>query len=67
MFALTAAMVCMLAASCGLASAQVDYPKQRVNILIGFPAGGFADTVARIVGGRLSERLGQAFVTQNLE
>jgi tripartite-type tricarboxylate transporter receptor subunit TctC len=46
---------------------QEAYPKQRVSMLIGFAPGGFADTIARVVGARLSERLGQAFVTQNLE
>jgi tripartite-type tricarboxylate transporter receptor subunit TctC len=66
-FRLIATIISFVAASCSPAFAQVDYPKQRVSILIGFSAGGFADTVARIVGARLGERLGQSFVTQNLE
>ena len=49
------------------ARAQPAYPSQRVSMLIGFAAGGFADTVARVVGSRLGERLGQSFVAQNLE
>ena len=49
------------------ARAQAAWPAQRVNLYIGFAAGGFADTIARIVGARLGERLGQSFVPQNLE
>src|SRR5262249_54834885 len=33
--------------------------------LVGFPPGGTADIVARLMGQRLSERLGQPFVTEN--
>jgi tripartite-type tricarboxylate transporter receptor subunit TctC len=49
------------------ALAQAPYPSQRVNMYIGFAAGGFADTIARVVGARLAERLGQSFIAQNLE
>jgi len=48
-------------------SAQNAYPSQRVNMYIGYAAGGFADTIARVVGARLGERLGQSFLAQNLE
>jgi tripartite-type tricarboxylate transporter receptor subunit TctC len=36
-----------------------------VHIIVGFPPGGAADIVARILGQRLSERLGQPFVIDN--
>lgn len=49
------------------ALAQGAYPAQRVNMFIGFAAGGFADTIARVIGGRLGERLGQSFQAQNME
>lgn len=35
------------------------------TIVLGFAAGGFLDTVARVVGQRLSERLGQPVVVEN--
>jgi tripartite-type tricarboxylate transporter receptor subunit TctC len=47
-----------------LARAQ-GYPARPVRVIVGFPAGGAADTTARIVGQYLSERLGQPFVIEN--
>jgi tripartite-type tricarboxylate transporter receptor subunit TctC len=47
-----------------LASAQ-DYPARPVRIVVGFPAGGTSDIVARVLGQWLSERLGQQFIVEN--
>jgi tripartite-type tricarboxylate transporter receptor subunit TctC len=41
------------------------YPSRPVRIIIPFPAGQATDTVARLVGQSLSERLGQSFVIEN--
>ena len=41
------------------------YPTRPVRIIVGFPAGGATDIVARLVGQWLSERLGQPFVIEN--
>jgi tripartite-type tricarboxylate transporter receptor subunit TctC len=41
------------------------YPARPVRIIIGFPAGGGADIVARLLGQWLSERLGQPFIIEN--
>jgi tripartite-type tricarboxylate transporter receptor subunit TctC len=41
------------------------YPTRPVRIFVGFPAGFTPDIVARLVGQRLSERIGQQFVIEN--
>ena len=43
-----------------------DYPSQRINFMVGFAAGGFADTIGRWVAARLGERTGQTVVVQNI-
>ncbi len=49
----------------GAASAQAAYPTRPVRFVIGFPAGGASDTVARHLGGELSKSLGQQFVVES--
>ena len=41
------------------------YPTRPVRIIVGFPAGGGTDIVARLIGQWLSERLGQQFIIEN--
>jgi tripartite-type tricarboxylate transporter receptor subunit TctC len=41
------------------------YPTRPVRILAGFPAGGTADIIARLIGQWLSERFKQPFVIEN--
>src|SRR5438874_702192 len=41
------------------------FPTRPVRLIVGFPAGGGGDTIARLIGQRLSERLGQSFVIEN--
>lgn len=52
------------AASIGSVSAQ-DYPTRPVKWVVGYPPGGATDIIARLLGQRLSERLGQQFVIEN--
>jgi tripartite-type tricarboxylate transporter receptor subunit TctC len=42
-----------------------DYPTRLVRLLVGYAAGGPADTIARLTAQWLSERLGQQFVVEN--
>jgi tripartite-type tricarboxylate transporter receptor subunit TctC len=41
------------------------YPTQNIAFQVAFAAGGIADVVARLVGQRLSEALGQVGVVEN--
>ena len=50
--------------SVGSASA-LDYPTRPVRWVVGYPPGGATDILARLIGQRLSERLGQQFVIEN--
>ena len=43
----------------------LDYPTRSVRFVVGYPAGGATDIFARLIGQRLSERLGQQFVIEN--
>jgi tripartite-type tricarboxylate transporter receptor subunit TctC len=41
------------------------YPARPIRLIIGFPPGSAADTIARIIGKWLSERLGQPVITES--
>ena len=41
------------------------YPTRPIHVIVGVAAGGPNDTVARLLGQRLSEQLGQQFVVEN--
>ncbi len=47
------------------AQAQTNYPTKPVRLIVAFPAGGSTDIIARLVGQRLSERLGQQVIIDN--
>ena len=46
-------------------AAETAYPTRPVRLLIPFPPGGGADTLARIITPKLSEAMGQQWVTDN--
>jgi tripartite-type tricarboxylate transporter receptor subunit TctC len=49
----------------GAAVAQSSYPTKTMSMIVPFPPGGVADTVARPVAEALSKELGQAIVVEN--
>jgi tripartite-type tricarboxylate transporter receptor subunit TctC len=59
-----AGVAALVPAFARIASAQA-YPTRPVRFLVGFPAGGPNDILARLIGQWLSERLGQPFVVEN--
>jgi tripartite-type tricarboxylate transporter receptor subunit TctC len=42
-----------------------DYPNRQVNFVVPFAPGGSTDVLGRLVGQKLSERLGKPFVIEN--
>jgi tripartite-type tricarboxylate transporter receptor subunit TctC len=47
------------------AAAQPAYPQKPIRFVVGFGAGGSTDVIARILGRRMSELLGQPIVIEN--
>ncbi len=62
------AVVALTAVAIPFASAQEDpakYPVRAIHIIVGFTPGGGNDIIARIVGQKLSESLGQSVIIEN--
>src|SRR5262245_24875236 len=49
----------------GNVHAQPSYPEKPIRMVVGFPPGSQADTVARLLGQKLAEALGQPIVVDN--
>ena len=61
-----ATVICALIAACAATALHAqDYPTRPVRFVVGFPAGGSNDTVARIVAQKLTENWGQNVVVDN--
>jgi tripartite-type tricarboxylate transporter receptor subunit TctC len=65
---LACALVALVALSCiaGSAQAQANYPDKPVRVILPFGPGGIADITARLIAQKLSEKLGQNFVIENM-
>ncbi len=60
-----AGLIAAFAFACGGANAQDRYPSKPVRIMVSFSAGGPTDTVARVMGAKMAELLGQQFLVEN--
>jgi tripartite-type tricarboxylate transporter receptor subunit TctC len=59
---------CLVGLICGwawIAAAQAQYPTRPIRLIVPFPPGGGTDTMARAMGNRLGEALGQQIVVDN--
>jgi tripartite-type tricarboxylate transporter receptor subunit TctC len=63
--ALVAVAACLIGTGATHAQGTPSYPSGRVTMIVGFAAGGFADTLGRFVAQRLSERYGHPVVVEN--
>ena len=59
------AVVALALTSCASGAGAQAYPARPVRIVVPFPAGGGADFMARVVGQKLGDALGQTFVVDN--
>ncbi len=59
---LTGLLACALLATSALAQ---SYPNKTVKLVVPFPPGGGNDVIARIIGQKLTAKLGQSFVIEN--
>src|SRR6267378_996674 len=52
-------------ASAAFGQGAKNYPDKPVRVVVGYSPGGLPDTIARLIGQKLSERWGQQFVVEN--
>src|SRR5215212_7421971 len=55
----------LTAASSPLIFAQQPYPNKPIHVITNFPAGGPADSIARVLGNKVNAALGQPFVVES--
>lgn len=58
-------LVLLAVAQVALAQGAKGYPDRAVKVVVGYSPGGLPDTIARLVGQKLSEAWGQQFVVEN--
>jgi tripartite-type tricarboxylate transporter receptor subunit TctC len=59
------ALAALAAAQGALAQGARTYPDKPVKVVVGYSPGGLPDTIARLIGQKLSEAWGQQFVVEN--
>src|SRR3974390_2347927 len=62
---LCAAASTTLASLAAPAFAEIDFPNRVIRILVGYPAGGGVDIVARLVGEHMRQAWGQSVIVEN--
>ncbi len=62
---LAALSMVMMGSVAAHAQGAAQYPSKRINLVVGFAAGGFADTLARTIGQKLQEKWSQPVTVDN--
>ncbi|MGH8732433.1 MAG: Bug family tripartite tricarboxylate transporter substrate binding protein [Burkholderiales bacterium] len=60
-----ALIACFIVAFSSAAAAQGDYPSRPIRLIVTVPPGGAADFIARLVGGKVAEAVGQSVIVEN--
>jgi len=63
---LVRSMILIVLAAAAANAMAGPYPERPLRIIVGLPAGSLPDTIARLLGQRLSEALGEPVVVENL-
>jgi tripartite-type tricarboxylate transporter receptor subunit TctC len=63
--AMPSLLIALTLLACGMPAAAADYPTRPVMLVVAFPPGGASDVLARILGRKLEQILGQPFVIDN--
>lgn len=58
-------LAALAVATAALGQGARSYPDKPVRVIVGYSPGGLPDTIARLVGQKLSERWGQQFLVEN--
>ena len=61
----TAALITLMFGASASTWAQQPYPNKPIRFVVGFPPGGTNDIVARALGQKLTEQMGQQFIIEN--
>lgn len=62
---ITLASLASLALCAGTAMAQANFPSKPITLVVTYPPGGGADAMARLIGPKMGEALGQSIVIEN--
>jgi tripartite-type tricarboxylate transporter receptor subunit TctC len=62
---IAAAVLCLESIGAAHAQRDTNYPERAIRLVVSVPAGGGVDTVMRLVGQHLQQRLGQPIVIEN--